>query len=40
MKNYKSIHLGYFNDINDAKEAREQWEIKNQKEYRYKKNRM
>lgn len=37
MKNYKSIHLGYFNDINDTKETREQWEIENQKEYRYKK---
>jgi len=36
MKNYKSIHLGYFDNINDAKKAREKWEIDNQKEYRYK----
>lgn len=35
MMNYKSIHLGYFNDINEAKRVREQWEINNQKDYRY-----
>lgn len=37
MKNYKSIHLGYYNNIDDAKNAREQWEVDNQKEYRYQK---
>ena len=35
MQNYKNIHLGYFNNFEDAKKAREEWEIKNQEEYRY-----
>lgn len=35
MKNYKSIHLGYYKTFDDAVDARKNWEVENQKEYRY-----
>ena len=29
----KSVHIGYFNDLDDAAKARREWEIRNFKDF-------